>query len=373
MSFGTRLFSGTSTSVGSVQDLQGDVTVPDVGEDSVSDLCFSPVADFLAVANWDRRVRIYEVSGGASSNAGRIGTSSMNTPTVAQGRAMYAHDAPVLSCRFTPDGTKVVSGGADKQVRLFDLASQQTQVIGQHDQPVKCVRPVACGPQNTPCFVSGSWDRTIRYWDTRQQNPMCTVNMPERVYSLDAAQKLLVVATAGRNIEIINLNNPNEIFRQSMSPLKYQTRTVACYPKGDGFAVGSIEGRCAIQYVDEIQQKDYGFSFKCQREQKASPKEVLIYAVNSIVFHPVFGTFATAGADGTFSFWDKDSRHRLKGFPSLGVSIPVVNFNRTGSLYAYALGYDWSKGYQYNTPNYPNMVRLHACKDEEVKPRGKRK
>ncbi|QPG73750.1 RNA export factor gle2 [Brettanomyces nanus] len=271
------------------------------------------------------------------------------------------------------DGTKVVSGGADKTVRLFDLATQQTQTIGQHEEPVRTVRAVQCGPQNTPCIVSGSWDKTVKYWDMRQPTPMCTLTMPERVYAMDASQKLLVVATAGLHVEIINLNNPNQIFRSTLSPLKFQTRSIACYPKGDGYAVGSIEGRCGIQYVDAMQQKDYGFSFKCQREQKANPKEALIYAVNSIVFHPVYGTFATAGADGTFSFWDKDSRHRLKGYPSFGATIPAVNFNRTGAIYAYALSYDWSKGYQYNTPNYTNVVRLHICRDEEVKPRGKRK
>ncbi len=72
--------------------------------------------------------------------------------------------------------------------------------------------------------------------------------MPERVYAMDSSQKLLVVATAERHIIIIDLNNPDKIFRQSMSPLKFQTRSISCYPKGDGFGIGSIEGRCGIQY-----------------------------------------------------------------------------------------------------------------------------
>ena len=39
-----------------------------------------------------------------------------------------------------------------------------------------------------------------------------------------------------------------------------------------------------------------------------------IYAVDCITFHPTYGTFATTGSDGTFNFWDKDSRQRLKAF-----------------------------------------------------------
>lgn len=31
-----------------------------------------------------------------------------------------------------------------------------------------------------------------------------------------------------------------------------------------------------------------------------------------MTFHPEFGTFVTAGSDGTFNFWDKDSKQRLK-------------------------------------------------------------
>lgn len=35
------------------------------------------------------------------------------------------------------------------------------------------------------------------------------------------------------------------------SPLKQQTRTVSCFPTAKGFAVGSIEGRVAIQHMDK--------------------------------------------------------------------------------------------------------------------------
>ncbi|KAG7880823.1 hypothetical protein KL905_002309 [Ogataea polymorpha] len=371
MSFGTRSLgafgtsslggssgTGTVTSAGTLQDLQNDIVVPNGPEDSISDLAFSPVAEFLAVSSWDRKNRIYEINTGT----GQV-----------EGRALYEHEGPVLSTRFSLDGARVISGGADKQVRLFDLASQQQQTIGLHNDTVRVVRYVECGPTNTQCVVSGSWDKTIKYWDMRQQNPICTLNMPERVYAMDSSQKLLVVGTAERHIVTIDLNNPDKIFRQSMSPLKYQTRAIACYPKGDGFAVGSIEGRCGIQYVDELQQKEFGFSFKCQREQKTASKEVNIYSLNSIAFHPVHGTFATAGSDGTFNFWDKDARHRLKGYPPLGATIPVVGFNRTGTIFAYALSYDWSKGHEFNRPDYPNVVRLHPCKEEEVKQRPKRK
>lgn len=51
------------------------------------------------------------------------------------------------------------------------------------------------------------------------------------------------------------------------------------------------------------------FTFKCHRNESD------IYAVNSMEFNPTFGTFATAGSDGCFHFWDKDTKQRLKAMP----------------------------------------------------------
>ena len=70
------------------------------------------------------------------------------------------------------------------------------------------------------------------------------------------------------------------------------------------------------------------FAFKCHRDNQD------IYAVNCITFHPTYGTFATTGSDGTFNFWDKDSRQRLKQFGK--ASAPTGAFNRDGTIFAYA-------------------------------------
>lgn len=356
--------TGTASAMASDKDLANDITINNPANDSISDVVFSPQQDFLfSASSWDNTVRIWDVQNG-----------------IAQGRAQYEHQAPVLTTRWSTDGTKVASGGCDNIVKIYDVASGQTQNIGNHDAPIKSLRFAQCGPSNQESMVTGSWDKTIKYWDTRQPQPISTVAMPERVYAMDSKQKLLVVCTAERHVVIIDLNNPAQIFRNSMSPLKWQTRTVACYMEGNGFAIGSIEGRCAIQYVDEQEQRKSGFSFKCHRQQQQSmgtaggrtSTESHVYPVNSIVFHPQYGTFATAGGDGSFHFWDKNQRHRLKGFPSLNASISVCNFNRTGSVFAYALSYDWHQGYMSNRPNYPNIIRLHATTDDEVKEKKKR-
>jgi mRNA export factor len=100
-------------------------------------------------------------------------------------------------------------------------------------------------------LVTGSWDKTLKYWDLRQQQPVATVQLQERVYTLDVSQTLMVVGTADGHINIVDLANPTTIFKTISSPLKWQTRVVTCFPDATGFVVGGIEGRCAIHYVDD--------------------------------------------------------------------------------------------------------------------------
>ena len=111
------------------------------------------------------------------------------------------------------------------------------------------------------------------------------------------------------------------------------------------------------------------FTFRCHRDMVSGKNTQKIYAVNAVSFHPTYYTFSTAGSDGTFSFWDKDAHHRLKAYPNVGGSITSTAFNRDGSVFAYAVSYDWSKGFSFNTPQYPTRVMFHPVNDSDCKPK----
>jgi len=85
--------------------------------------------------------------------------------------------------------------------------------------------------------------------------------------------------------------------------------------------------------------------------------------------HPTYGTFSTCGSDGSFQFWDKERKCRLKEYLSAGGTISASGFNWDGSVFAYAISYDWSKGYLYNTPEGTNKVMLHPVLGDDCKPR----
>lgn len=157
---------------------------------------------------------------------------------------------------------------------------------------------------------------------------------------------MAVVGTANRHVIIYSLENQPQEYKRHESPLKYQHRCVAIFndmkkKSPAGYALGSIEGRVAIQYLNPVNPKD-NFTFKCHRVNGAANFQD-IYAVNDIAFHPIHGTLVTVGSDGTFSFWDKDARTKLKSSELLDQSITKCAFSAGGHIFAYAVGYDWSK------------------------------
>eukprot|EP00730_Choanoeca_flexa_P013687 TRINITY_DN5591_c0_g1_i3.p1 TRINITY_DN5591_c0_g1~~TRINITY_DN5591_c0_g1_i3.p1 ORF type:complete len:335 (+),score=70.12 TRINITY_DN5591_c0_g1_i3:72-1076(+) len=327
---------------GQAQQASNDVQVAPGPTDTPQCLSWSPVANHLAVGSWDSTVKAYEISATGQT----------------QPRQEFKLGGPVLDTAFIGDGSKIVSAGADKTVQLCDLASGQMQQIGAHDAPVK----TADFCPNLNCVMTGSWDKTIKFWDMRSPQPMGSFNLPERCYAADVVGDLAVVATADKKVSIYNLQGGPTEYKQVDTTLKMQTRCITCFPTGDGFAVGSIEGRVAIQYVDAAQSKN-NFSFKCHRDNKN------IFCVNDIAFHPGYGTFATVGSDGIYTFWDKDNRNRLKNFPKSLAQITCCGFNGDGTLFAYGIGYDWSKGHEHYNPQGPNGIFVHGVQDEEVRPK----
>lgn len=95
------------------------------------------------------------------------------------------------------------------------------------------------------------------------------------------------------------------------------------------------------------------FSFVCTQD---------IYAVNDIAFHPIHGTLATVGSDGSYSFWDKDARTKLKSSEPLDQPLTKCAFNHSGQIFAYAVGYDWSKV----TPISTSLILMYISPQERT-------
>lgn len=279
---------------------------------------------------------------------------------LAQRRQTVNHGQSVLDVCFSPDGSKLFSGGCDNAVRMYQLgkAPHISVRIGFHDKGVKGVGYI----RSSNLVVSGGWDSKLKFWDQRQPQPVGVFELHERVYGLDVCDNLLVVATAGRHIITYDCSGQPREHSRIESPLAYQTRCLTSFPDSTGFAVGGIDGRVGIQYLSKDAAKE-NFAFFCHRQGSD------VSAVNAIAFH-VSEAYATVGADGGVNFWEKNSRSCLKSFDRIGRPVSCAAFNTKGDLFAYASSYDWSKGRAYAQSE--NEIFVHRVRDDEILPKSER-
>ncbi len=288
--------------------------------ESVSQLAFSPRANeqgLLLVSSWDTTLRLYDVGANAS-------------------KATYMFDAPLLDCCFDASGGHAYTAGLDHKVHSLDLeGGGRRSVLGGRDAHSKGISSLTFSSAHSLLF-SGSWDGDICTFDRRTPNvPPARLSPNEgQIYSLSTSGSTLVAATASKKLLLFDVRYMSAPMEQRPSPLKSQLRVVRMHPDGQSFVCGSIEGRCALEYVDtasvELQKKKY--TFKCHRTSDTN----MVTPVNAVAYHPIKGTFATGGSDGSVCVWDGARRKRQLHVPALPQPVAALAFNSDGSALAIA-------------------------------------
>lgn len=151
-----------------------------------------------------------------------------------------------------------------------------------------------------------------------------------------------------------------EPWQRRESSLRFMTRAVACMPTDDGYASSSIEGRVAVEWFDDsAESQARKYAFKCHRqtqaladfestagpdhrnggstngaaldEQQQQQQQVdVVYPVNALAFHPVHGTFASGGGDGSVALWDGIAKRRIRQYHRFDGSVMAMQFDGTG-------------------------------------------
>src|ERR1700722_17757591 len=90
----------------------------------------------------------------------------------------------------------------------------------------------------TNSLITGSWDRTLRFWDPRssssRQQQQSSHDVAERVYHMDLVDNMLVVAMASRLFNIFDIRQMEAPVQERESSLKFMTRLLACMVDGQG-------------------------------------------------------------------------------------------------------------------------------------------
>jgi cell cycle arrest protein BUB3 len=283
-------------------------------------------------------------------------------------------EVPILDATFVGEKENAaISGGLDGKIRShnLDIAGSNPKAVREmknmHDGGVGCVG--WCNDLNVG--VSGGWDKQFCTWDLRAKCERTNVaELPGKAFSLGVSSCRAVVACSDRNILIYDLRNLSKPEQVRQSSLQQQIRVVSCSPPElDAYAIGTVDGRVAIEYFNPKVHTKKKFAFKCHRVKEE--KQVTAYPVNAISFHPKYGTFATGGGDGHVVTWDATNRKRITQYSQYPTSISALSFNFDGSRLAIASSYTYERGEIENKPKDSIFVRV--IKTEEVEPKKSKK
>ena len=124
-------------------------------DDLATSVSVSPDEKTLAAASADRTVRLFDLPEG--------------TERLKPVARLEGHAGPVLSVLFGRDGTIVVSGSADRSIKVWDASSRRLlRTLSNHTDAVHCLGlrptlPHAGGISPDSC-ASGGDDHTVRIW-----------------------------------------------------------------------------------------------------------------------------------------------------------------------------------------------------------------
>jgi len=214
---------------------------------------------------------------------------------------MTGHDGPVTGGAFTPDGTKFVSGGADKILRIWQVADgTPLRTWVGHESAVSSVAVMRDGKT----IVSGSLDRSVRLWPVDVPAETATDSVPGEVIKLDP---------------LANFAHPAVV--RSARPSANGTRIAVA--SDDGFVrvwdvvagrelerFGGHSGAAAsVAFVPDNLRVVSGGVDSSVREWRISATRVIAAheAATTGVSWLANGTqFATAGEDGFVRLWDNN-------------------------------------------------------------------
>jgi len=112
----------------------------------------------------------------------------------------FQHSKIVKSVHFSLDGKRLITGGLDKTLRIFDLSKPEgePQQMEGHTQSVK---QIVWSKQDPNIVISGGGDNALRIWDVRTLKEVKNIPVKSAVTSIDLSlDNKHMTATAGKEV-----------------------------------------------------------------------------------------------------------------------------------------------------------------------------
>jgi len=198
----------------------------------------------------------------------------------------FNHTRIVKSTHFSEDGKRILTGGQDKILRIFDLGKPEAEpvIMEGHTQPVK----VALWCKDNNIVISGGQDSVLRIWDARtlkevQAHPV-KGNISSIEISLDGRH---ISTTAGKEVTFWDASKFESI-KSFTLPMDLNSASLS--PDATTFVTGGSS---------DFWARVYDFN---------TGKELEVHKghhgpVHCVHFAPDGATFASGSEDGTIRLW----------------------------------------------------------------------
>lgn len=315
--------------------------------DTVQVLKFCPAkTDILAAGCWDETVRIYQLV----ANMGQKGMVQQACVNVG---------APVLDLVWYPNGQGLFVATGDPNTNIIFLplnsSSPTPSPIGVH-QGLVCMGFAQI--QNFELLITAGLDKQLAFWMMNQgkwerkfnamlpKSPTCMdidlisnfvllgLECDIGIYMLDKLQK------GDPSVQFIEL-----LLKSPITCVKVRDRAQdpenLFKPQERAMVACGADGRI---WYGEIKMNNF------QKTDiilfKAHSKKNQLYPVNGVGFSKVaHHSMYTVSSDGCTYFWDTVKKNKLSGY-TIGDGIPITaaDLSPDQSMFAFAVGYDWSLG-----------------------------
>ena len=297
----------------------------------VHSLTFSPDGTTLASGSADRMVRLWDVA--TRTNIATFEVVARTVVFSPNGTilATAIHDVwlwdvamrtfssrfgnmgvNITSLTFSPDGTTLASGSADRMVRLWDVATQTKIVTLEGHRG--WVNSVSFSLDGTT-LASGSSDRTIKLWDVATRTDIATLEghggwVNSVSFSLDGTT--LASGSSDRTIKLWDV----------------ATRTDIATLEGHGGRVNSVsfslDGTTLASGSSDRTIKLWDVAMRTN----IVTLEGHTWTVNSVSFSPDGKELASGSDDGTILLWDMSPYIK----PQTPASAPIPDFDGDGTV-----------------------------------------
>lgn len=280
--------------------------------ESIASMTLSPDGRYLAVGSFSGQIRVWRVA-------------DRKALLTWQG-----HSRLVWTLAFSPDSTRLASGGSDCKVRLWDIQGEDEpggRYLGTLSGHERWVRSLAFSPDGTLLASAGD-DETVRLWDLRGRTCLRVLRghcgiVWSIVFSPDSM--LLISGALDEIVRVWDVQTGT-----CLNVLHGHTGIVmalAFHPSGDVFASGDENGY--LKLWDTVSRRCLA-SFQLRSTKAAS-----------IAFNRDGSLLAVGSQDGAVEVWhlaDKSSPIRLRTLPGHPIWVSTVAFGPNNFLASISYG-----------------------------------